>query len=108
VVGASPLAVRPRGVGDRGSADDHRQAREPERKAEETDVVGDAEIAEPTLAVLELQPFREVELPDDDEPEHDLRERDQGREHAERAARERQQPDEQRSRKRQEDQRRRH
>ena len=41
---------------DRDRADDDRQAGEPDRVAEEADVVGDTEVAEPALPVLQLSP----------------------------------------------------
>ena len=61
VVGAAPLAVRPEPVADRRRADDDREPGEPEREAEEADVVGDAEVGEPLLPVLQLERLLEVE-----------------------------------------------
>ena len=88
--------------------DDHREPGEPEREAVEADVVGDAEIAEPALLVLELKAPVEVEAAERDRPEGDLGERDEQGEHAGDAARQRQQPDDERGSEREDDQRSRH
>jgi hypothetical protein len=108
VVGTGALAVGPPRVGDRGGGDDDRQPGEPERVAEEADVVGDAEVAEPALPVDELQAGVEVETGHRDRPEHQLRERDEERERARSAARQRQDPDDERRGEGNEDQRGRH
>ena len=55
VVGARALAAGPARVGDRGRADDDRQAGQPEREAVEADVVRDAEVAEPVCLVAVLE-----------------------------------------------------
>ena len=68
VVGAAAVAVGPDRVADRRRADDDGQPGEPEREAEEADVVGDAEVGEPALPVLQLQPLLEVEADERDRP----------------------------------------
>ena len=108
VVGAATVAARPECVPDRDRADDDGQAGEEEREAVEADVVGDTEIAEPAVLVPQLQALLEVELRERDGEEHDLGERRQQRQRPGRTARERQQPDDERSCERKDDQRGRH
>ena len=71
-------------------------------------MVGDAEVAEPALPVLQLQPLVEVEAGDRDHPERHLGERGEQRERTGRAPGQRQQPDDERRDEREGDQRRRH
>ena len=108
VVRAAALAVRPQRVADRGRGDDDGQPDEPEREAVEADVVGDAEVAEPAVLVLQLQPLVEVEAGDDDHPEPDLDESSEQRERTGHAPWQRQQPDHERRDEREGDQRSRH
>ena len=108
MVGATALTVDPQRIADRGGANDHREPGEPEREAVEADVVGDAEIAEPALLIPELKAPVEIEAAEHDRPEGDLGERDEQGERAGDSARQRQQPDDERSSERKEDQRGRH
>ena len=104
-VAARTVAADPEAVpGARGHRDDG-ETDEPDREAVDADVVRDAEVAEPPGALLHLQAgAREVEARGLLDPESDLGEREEHRQGAGRVARERQQPDQDRSRDRQPDQ----
>jgi len=78
-----PLAPAPEPVGDCGGHDHHGQTDEPEREAEQTDVVADAEIGDPGVLLLELDlGATEVEAGQARDPEGEL---GQGEEERERA-----------------------
>ena len=109
VVGARPLPPGPERVADRRREHDRGQADEPDREPVEADVVGDVQVAEPGLLMLELQArLVEVEARHGVDPERDLRERHEQRGRADRERPQRQQHHQQRARDRQEDQRGRH
>ena len=104
-VGARTVASDPPGVRDRGGGADDRQSDEPEREPEQPDVVRDAELAEPRVLLLALDPAVEVELRERDDPEADLRERDERRDRTGPEPRPRNDPEDDRPGERQEDQR---
>ena len=104
-VGSGPVAADDHRVAERGRADDRRQPDQPEREAVEADVVADAEVGEPVEAGLLLQQaVAEVEPPERRDPECDLAERDEERQAGRELARQRRQPDEERSREGKQDQ----
>jgi hypothetical protein len=100
-----PLAAHPPGVEARRRSTDGGEPDQPERVAELPDVVADAEVAEPRVALRELQvAAREVEPLDRGDPDRHLDERHQCRQRADPFPGHRHEPDDERSHGGQEDQ----
>ena len=103
-VRARPVASDPEAVRSARGHPDDGQADEPEREAEEADVIRDVQVAEPRALLLELEAAREIEPGYRLDPEADLGERDKERERRGRVRAQRHDEEHERAGDRQEDQ----
>src|SRR5262249_41626826 len=104
-VRAHALAARPERIRDAGGHHDDGEPDEPDRERIHADVVGDAEGAEPTVLLRELQAApREVETGEQLDPDADLCKRGEHGDRARGDAVHRQEPDDESGRGREDDQ----